>query len=209
MTSASQKSSSAPENPSRITRDAVADSSEKRIRILDAALSLFLRYGVKRTSIDDVAREAGIAKGTVYLYFDSKIALFAAVADRLCADTVAQAQEIIGDAKPPAERIVAFLDCYVGKTHRLVAQSPHVAELAESKEAIASAAYEGLDRRMRSLLKGLLAEAGIVDAGATEMFLAAALGTLRTGDIEERAYRTRLSAMANVLIAGFTGRVEQ
>ena len=58
MTSASQKSSSALENPSRTTRDAAADSSEKRIRILDAALSLFLRYGVKRTSIDDVAREA-------------------------------------------------------------------------------------------------------------------------------------------------------
>jgi AcrR family transcriptional regulator len=209
MTSASQKSSSALENPSRTTRDAAADSSEKRIRILDAALSLFLRYGVKRTSIDDVAREAGIAKGTVYLYFDSKTALFAAIAARLCADTLAQARGIIRDAKPLTERIVAFLDCYVGKTHRLAAQSPHVAELAASKEAIATATYEGLDRRMRSLLKGLLAEAGIVDAGATEMFLAAALGTLRTGDIEERTYRTRLSAMTNILIAGLTRKVER
>jgi AcrR family transcriptional regulator len=189
--------------------DEAVDSSKKRVRILDAALSLFLRYGVKRTSIDDVAREAGIAKGTVYLYFDSKIALFAAVADRLCAETLAEAQEIIAKSKPVIDRIVAFLDCYIGKTHRLVARSPHVAELAASKEAIATTAYDRLDRRMMSLLEGLLDEAGIGEARATDMFLAAAIGTLRTGDVAEKPYRARLTAMTKILIAGLAREVER
>jgi AcrR family transcriptional regulator len=209
MTSASQKSSLGLANPSRITPDVASDSSEKRGRILDAALSHFLRYGVKRTSVDDVAREAGIAKGTVYLYFDSKTALFSAIAERLCADTLAEARGIVGEAKPLTERIVKFLDCHVGKPHRLVAQSPHVAELAASKQAIAKASYDALDRRMKALLRGLLAEAGIVEARATEMFLAAARGTLRTGDAAAKPYRTRLTAMTDVLIAGLTSEVER
>jgi len=71
---------------------------DKRGRILDAAQSLFLRYGVKRTALDDVVREAGIAKGTLYLYFDSKDALFAAIAERLCAGVLSNAEEAIASS---------------------------------------------------------------------------------------------------------------
>jgi AcrR family transcriptional regulator len=129
MISASRKSSSALGSPSRITPDAATDGSEKRGRILEAAQSLFLRYGIKRTSVDDVAREAGIAKGTVYLYFDSKAAIFAALAERLCAGTLSEAQAILDKTEPFVERLVDVLDCYIGKTHRVVSKSPHVAEL--------------------------------------------------------------------------------
>src|SRR5258707_13413797 len=63
---------------------------DKQDRILDAAQRLFVRYGVKRTSVDDIVREAGIAKGTLYLYYDSKNALFAAVAARVCTKLIGE-----------------------------------------------------------------------------------------------------------------------
>ena len=44
--------------------------------ILDAALAVFGESGFARAKIDDVARLAGVSKGTVYLYYDSKEALF-------------------------------------------------------------------------------------------------------------------------------------
>src|SRR5215208_3049991 len=44
--------------------------------ILDAAFVVFGDSGFARAKIDDVARLAGVSKGTVYLYFDSKEALF-------------------------------------------------------------------------------------------------------------------------------------
>jgi AcrR family transcriptional regulator len=47
--------------------------------ILDAALDLFVERGFAATRLDDVAQRAGVSKGTVYLYFDSKEALFKAV----------------------------------------------------------------------------------------------------------------------------------
>jgi AcrR family transcriptional regulator len=48
-------------------------------QILDAAFQLFGSRGLHGATLDEVAREAGIAKGTIYLYFPSKTALFAAM----------------------------------------------------------------------------------------------------------------------------------
>src|ERR1700730_18652132 len=139
MTSAFLKSSSGRARLSPTMSEAgESDAKDKRARILSAAQHLFLRYGVKRTSIDDVAREAEIAKGTVYLYYASKNDLFAAVAERLCTDILVAARQALLKKKSLAERLVDFLDGYVGHMHRLIAQSPHVAELSESKEALAA-----------------------------------------------------------------------
>ncbi|MEL7540049.1 MAG: TetR/AcrR family transcriptional regulator [Pseudomonadota bacterium] len=48
----------------------------KRLALIDAALAVFSRVGFAAAKIDDVAEEAGVSKGTVYLYFDSKEQLF-------------------------------------------------------------------------------------------------------------------------------------
>jgi AcrR family transcriptional regulator len=199
MISASPKFSSAPANHSQAPLD---EATDKRDRILDAAQELFVRYGVKRTSIDDVAREAGIAKGTVYLSFESKAELFAAIADRLCASTFADVQRIALETTPLTTRLVRILDRYIGATHRLIAQSPHIAELTASKETLSAAAFDALDRRIHSLLSVLLGEAGITRDEAADMLLAAGMGSLYTGDDAEQPYRARLTAMIDTLVTG-------
>ncbi|HWO28867.1 MAG TPA: TetR/AcrR family transcriptional regulator [Candidatus Acidoferrum sp.] len=176
--------------------------NDKRHRILDAAQNLFLRYGVKRTALDDVVREAGIAKGTLYLYFDSKDALFAAVAEQLCAEVLGKAEEAIASSSSSTSRIVECLDAYIGSMHRLTAQSPHIAELTESKEALAAAIYGAFNRKMRDLLRKVLRDSGIERGDAVDMFFAAAIGTLKTGDSAAKPYRARLTALTEVLVAG-------
>ena len=47
-------------------------SEFRKSELLSAARSVFARRGFRKATIDDIAREAGVAKGTVYLYFDSK-----------------------------------------------------------------------------------------------------------------------------------------
>jgi TetR/AcrR family fatty acid metabolism transcriptional regulator len=61
-----QKSASSP-RPER--------SGDKRDRILDAAVRVFARKGFHATRVSEVAKAAGVADGTIYLYFDSKDAL--------------------------------------------------------------------------------------------------------------------------------------
>ena len=47
-------------------------------RLLDVAATLLVRWGYRKTTIDDVAREAGVGKGTIYLHWKDKNALFRA-----------------------------------------------------------------------------------------------------------------------------------
>jgi AcrR family transcriptional regulator len=50
----------------------------REARILDAAATLLVRWGYRKTTVDDVAREAGVGKGTVYLHWKDKTELFSA-----------------------------------------------------------------------------------------------------------------------------------
>jgi len=176
--------------------------TEKRTRIVQAAQSLFIRYGVKRTSIDEVARAADIAKGTLYLYYDSKEMLFAEVAKHICADILAEARQASAMPAPLAERLVGILDAEIGVLHRLVEHSPHVRELTETKEAMASATFATLERDIAELITTAISEENIARQGAAEMFIAAAVGTTKIGDSSATLYRSRLRAIVDVLIVG-------
>lgn len=48
----------------------------RKNRILDAAAELFVHYGYDKTTVDDIARQAGVSKGAIYLHFKGKDALF-------------------------------------------------------------------------------------------------------------------------------------
>jgi AcrR family transcriptional regulator len=63
-------------------------SHDRGERILDAAADLVLRWGYKRVTIEEVAKHAGIGKGTVYLHFRSRIWLFVCVLMRESLDLV-------------------------------------------------------------------------------------------------------------------------
>jgi TetR/AcrR family acrAB operon transcriptional repressor len=58
---------------------AKSGSIEREQRILDAAAGLFVHYGYDKTPVSDIAREAGVSQGTIYLHFESKDALFEAL----------------------------------------------------------------------------------------------------------------------------------
>lgn len=61
--------------------------------ILSAALKMFSVKGFAATRLDEVAKEAGISKGTLYLYFESKEALFQAVVTEFVLPQIAKAEE--------------------------------------------------------------------------------------------------------------------
>ncbi len=52
---------------------------ERADRILDTAMELILRWGYKKTTIDDIAKQAGVAKGTIYLHWKTRDDLFRAL----------------------------------------------------------------------------------------------------------------------------------
>ena len=61
-----------------------ADDSAKRRQIVQGARSIFLAQGFDAASMSDIARAAGVSKGTLYVYFDNKEQLFEAIVHEEC-----------------------------------------------------------------------------------------------------------------------------
>src|SRR5690242_10384448 len=99
--------------------------TDKREAILDAATRTFNRYGFRKASIDEIARSAGVAKGTVYLACDSKEDLFYQAVHREIRAYVAEC------AKELDPRIAAdvLMERYVRCSLALLAGRPLVRDL--------------------------------------------------------------------------------
>ncbi len=83
-------------------------SEFRRTRIVDAARSVFAQKGFARGIIDAIAKKAGIAKGTVYLYFRSKKEIYRAVLDRDMESLKKGTLQRIDAAKNLKDKIRAF-----------------------------------------------------------------------------------------------------
>ncbi len=93
-----------------------ADAERNRARVLAAAEELFAARGVHSVTMDDVARAAGVGKGTLYRGFGDKSGLALALLD----DRVRDLQQALldgpaplGPGAPPAERLGAFVEAYL------------------------------------------------------------------------------------------------
>jgi len=88
--------------------------------IVAAALEVFVERGFEATKLADVARKAGVTKGTVYMYFESKEALFKAVVRETIVPVIAQgealARSFTGSARELVERLVREYWRLVGET---------------------------------------------------------------------------------------------
>src|SRR5260370_32559704 len=69
----------------------------QREAILVAATTIFLRYGFKKTAMDDVARAAGVSRQGLYLYFDTKDLLFRESLQHLMSNLISAARAAAED----------------------------------------------------------------------------------------------------------------
>jgi AcrR family transcriptional regulator len=67
--------------------------------LMTAALEAFVEHGFAATKLDEVARNAGVSKGTLYLYFESKEELFKAVVRETIVPNIEQAEKIMAEFK--------------------------------------------------------------------------------------------------------------
>ena len=84
-------------------------AEERRRDLLDAGLALFAEQGVAATSVEDVTRRAGVAKGTFYLYFATKEALLLALRQRFEADLVDRIEAAVRGRRPGLGRAAGRL----------------------------------------------------------------------------------------------------
>ncbi len=95
---------------------------EKRKRILEAAIHIFARNGYFNSRVSEIAKEAGVADGTIYIYFQSKEEVLSAIFDEALHQFIAISREELDRIKDPIQRLekIAFLQLkYLGANRDL------------------------------------------------------------------------------------------
>ena len=93
-----------------------ADAARNRRRVLDSARALFAEHGVERVAMDDIARAAGVGKGTLFRRFGDRQGLLLALldeAERRLQEEILRGPPPLGPGAPATDRLTAFLHALV------------------------------------------------------------------------------------------------
>jgi AcrR family transcriptional regulator len=185
---------------------------DKRQRIVEAAVALFNRYGYKRTSIELLAAEAGVAKPTIYAYFEDKDAIFRAVVEAVCDELLERAEAASGGRGSIEERLTAMLAAKLTRYFELVQASPHAQELVDSQGRLGAEIVQRTDRAYVKLLVAALeaepelhpSRIGMSAASAAQLLLRAASGAAYDATTPA-AHRKRLGEIVRAIVASMRG----
>jgi TetR/AcrR family transcriptional regulator, regulator of autoinduction and epiphytic fitness len=192
------------------------DAEARRAAILDAALQVFGQYGYRRTSMDDIARQAQIGKGTIYLSFTSKEEVFQALAQRLAQRMLGGAEAASRQPGTTADKLAAMHAAWFGTYADTIRGSPHAADLLDAKHQLSADLAADAAGRYKRLVRDVLTQAaatgeldlepaGLTPSTAAELLIASARG-LDSSTPSPATYRRYLDALVRVMIAGLASR---
>ncbi len=199
-------------------KDAVQQKST-RDAILDATDRLLARHGYKKMTIDDLAREVGIGKGSVYLHFSSKEEIALTHIDRIIERLKARLRTIASKETPCEDRVREML------IERVLFRFDSVQHYTQSlNDLLSHLRPRLLDRRKRHFEEEVRIFAKILDAGstagefsfkdpasaaralldATNAFLPYSLSVSELGERAE--IERKINSVADLLLAGLVKR---
>jgi AcrR family transcriptional regulator len=85
---------------------------ERPKQILDAALAVFAERGLAAARLEDIAKRAGLSKGTIYLYFPNKEELFREVIRQTVIAFIERAEARMGEIADPMQALLAWMEGY-------------------------------------------------------------------------------------------------
>lgn len=147
----------------------VSRQEKTRAALIDAATQLFTTYGLRRTSMEEIAHAAQVAKATAYAYFPNKDAVFVAVVEVVINRLESAAAAAAEAASDPAAAVRDSLHAKFALEWQLVHSSAHARELLAAGDGLATAAMEQGHARHAKALASLLVKAGIRRAEAAEL----------------------------------------
>jgi AcrR family transcriptional regulator len=140
-------------------QDALIDENARYRRVIRAAEELFKKVGFRAVTMELVAREANVAKATLYSYFKNKDDLYMAVCARMARILRGSVEQALMKGDTALDERLA--DAVVAK-HRpvftLVRASPHAAELLSFTHSMAGEIFANLDLEMLDMFRAALAE---------------------------------------------------
>jgi AcrR family transcriptional regulator len=187
--------------------------------ILDAMERLLARFGYKKTTMDDVAREAGIGKGTIYLHFPSKEEVALSSIDRVVERVQERLRALAASSLSAEDRLREMLaERVLMRFDSVQAYSQGLDDLFESLRPAYMARRERYFQAETEIFARVLAEGrrkklfAISDVDSTAHTLLLATNallpySLSPGELGERAeIEKKVARLSNVLLYGLLHR---
>jgi len=183
-------------NPHSVRGEKGGDRGDKRDRILASALKVFAQKGFFGAKVSDVAEEAGVADGTIYLYFKSKDDLLISVFERQMESINVELTQAMAGGKDAMDKLRRFIRTYI----QLVQSNRHGTEVI-TIELRQSAKFmkEYQNPRFAEFLKLL---ASIIDEGQKQ-------GKLRADIPAQVAARALFGALDELALWWVSGKGEK
>ncbi|MDJ0788870.1 MAG: helix-turn-helix domain-containing protein [Myxococcota bacterium] len=186
----------------------------KRESILSAAHLQFARYGYRRTSMEDIAKETGVSRASLYSYFENKEEIFRSLTAHLQEQSLAAAEHCLkegGSDVDVATRVEAALLARLTPFLEVV-QSAHGSELYDENNRLCGDLVVASSERFLEILTTALAaaaragqidlkSAGLSAAATAELIYRSAAG-LKQGAADMETVTKRLRSFVAVFFAG-------
>jgi len=199
--------------------NAAKRKTDRHESIVNAAVSCFARHGYRRTSMDEVAREAGISRAALYLYFDNKEALFRALCEDIHSKLILAAEAVIDIKDPLRIRLTALFEAKTTVVFELLAATEHGSELLDENNRLCGDVSTACHIRFHAVLIRLLEDAeeageisldeqGLSSTQAADLILSAVAGIEFCGgsELTPDQFRQDVSHMLQILVRGLAKR---
>ncbi len=185
--------------------DTVNDENARYKRVIRTAEELFKKVGFRAVTMELVAREANVAKATLYSYFKNKDELYVAVCARMARILRGSVEQAL--MKPDASLDERLAEAVVAK-HRpvftLVRASPHAAELFSYTHSMAGEIFANLDVEMVDMFRAAMAEDPELARNAEQLARALYFGSAPLANRSESTAQmeAEVGAFARAYLAG-------
>ena len=137
----------------------------KRLKILQSAISTVTRYGYRRTSMEDIAKEAGISRAAIYQIFANKEAVTVAALELLNDQGFEVAHVASDGIEQPVQKLSTYLSAYMAFYYQLVVAGPHADELMQIKTQFSTNNSQSTRQKLISNINQLLALSANAETG--------------------------------------------
>jgi AcrR family transcriptional regulator len=163
----------------------------KRQRIMDGAMAVVLRYGFQRTTMDDVAKEAGISRPALYLLFRNKTEIYRALAENVMGEALRRAEAALSAKDGIEARVFAAVKTGILDPTELLMATAHGAELIDMKHNMAADAMQDWRAKKAAMIATALDNSG---AAKSKGLSGAALADILLDGMEGLKLRAKTSA---------------
>lgn len=181
---------------------------DRRVKIRQAAMDVFLRYGYRKVTMDDIARGVGISRPALYLVFANKEAVFRDLVETGLDDLVCKIESGLPGKRTLAAQLLHVFEVTTISSFELVARAPAAEELMTASFDFVKDVFDRYEQRLAGIVSRLI-EAAVLDperllpsAQARARIMIAATHGFKAKAKDIQDMRTLVSNLVEMTVAG-------